>query len=167
MKIIAVDPGYDRLGIAILEKSFEPGSRSGERLLFSETFETEKKAELRDRIYTVGQRIRELCRKYEVEYLAIEKLFFTNNQKTAMGVSEARGVIIYVAQEAGAKIEEYTPLQIKVAVTGNGRADKKSVIDMTRRLVTVPNDVKKLDDEYDAIACGLCFFAHFRLARAK
>ena len=85
MKIIAVDPGYDRVGIAILEKNWDVGRSHKEEWVYSETFQTDKNTELRDRIYSVGERIRELCEKYEVEYLAIEKLFFTNNQKNGHG----------------------------------------------------------------------------------
>lgn len=164
MKIIAVDPGYDRVGIAILNKNLIGGSGSPnvEQLVYSETFSTNKQDDINDRLFQVGHRIKELCWEYEVEYLAIEQLFFNSNQKTAMHVAEVRGIIMFAAHETGAKIVEFTPLQIKVAVAGNGRADKRSVIDMTRRLVQIPEG-KRLDDEYDAIACGLCFFAHYRL----
>jgi len=161
MKIIAVDPGYDRVGIAVLERDYTPGSRTGEVWVHSETFQTNKADELNDRLQQVGQRVEELALEYSVEYLAIETLFFTNNQKTAMAVAQARGIIIYAAQRSGAKIAEFTPLQIKSAVAGNGRADKKAVIDMTKRLIKIP-EAKRLDDEYDAVACGLTFFAHYR-----
>lgn len=164
MKIIAVDPGYDRVGIAIIEKNWDVGRPNNEQWVYSETFETDKDETRSNRIRAVGERITELSQLYQVEYLAIEKLFFTNNQKTAMGVSEARGVIIYAAQLSGAEVVEFTPLQIKAAVAGNGRADKRAVMDMTRRLIAVPEGVRK-DDEYDAIACGLCFFAHYRVER--
>ena len=164
MKIIAVDPGYDRVGIAILERDYAPGSRSGEKWIYSETFQTDKSDELNERLRQVGQRVEDLALEHAVEYLAIETLFFTNNQKTAMAVAQARGIIMYAAQKSGAKIVEFTPLQIKSAVAGNGRADKKAVIDMTKRLIAIP-DTTRLDDEYDAVACGLTFFAHYRLGQ--
>ena len=93
-------------------------------------------------------------------------------------MAEARGVIMYAAQKCGAEIVEFTPLQIKSAVAGNGRADKRAVISMTCKLIDVPeveNDPTtpkatkgRLDDEYDAIACGLnVFFAHFRPQKQK
>lgn len=161
MKIIAVDPGYDRVGIAILEKDFTPGSRCIETWVHSETFTTDKKDHINERLRQVGERVEELCLEYAVEYLSIETLFFTNNQKTAMAVAQARGIIIYAAQQSGAQIMEFTPLQIKSSVAGNGRADKTAVIAMTNRLIKIPEG-KRLDDEYDAVACGLCFFAHYR-----
>ncbi len=161
MKIIAVDPGYDRVGIAILEKSLESGSKSSEQWIYSESFKTDRSLEVNERLFAVGKRIQELCQEYHVAYLAIEKLFFNSNQKTAMQVAEARGIIMFSAWQSDVEVVEFTPLQIKVAVAGHGRADKKSVIEMTKRLVQIP-EAKRLDDEYDAIACALCFFAHYR-----
>ena len=93
--------------------------------------------------------------------MAIEKLFFTTNQKTAMGVSEARGVIIYEGSKTGLKIFEYTPLQIKIAVTGYGKADKSQVLFMVKKLIKIDDSIKS-DDEIDAIAIGLTAFAHQR-----
>ena len=136
--------------------------------MYSQTFETDKKQSLNERCFAVGQRISELCQEYNPTYMAIENLFFANNAKTVMGVSQARGIIMFAAYTAGIKVHEYTPLQIKAAVAGHGRADKKSVIDMTTKLVRIPSidqsgkTIKRHDDEYDAIACGLTFFAHYR-----
>ncbi len=161
MKIIAVDPGYDRVGIAVIERDYTPGARTGEVWVHSETFTTDKSDSINERLRQVGERVEQLCTEYSVEYLAIETLFFTNNQKTAMAVAQARGIIIYAAQKSEAQIMEFTPLQIKSAVAGNGRADKRAVFDMVQRLIKIP-DGKRLDDEYDAIACGLTFFAHYR-----
>lgn len=161
MKIIAVDPGYDRVGIAILERDYTPGNRINEQWVYSETFKTSKDLDVNARLFLVGERIKELCDEYQPEHLAIENLFFANNAKTVMAVSQARGIIMFAAHQAGLGIVEFTPLQIKVAVAGDGRADKKSVIDMATKLIQIP-DGKRLDDEYDAIACGLTFFAHYR-----
>lgn len=157
MRIISIDPGYERLGISILEK--EVGQP--EKLIHSETFQTSAKKDFLDRLFEIGQRMEEVLTEFDPEYLAIERLFFNNNQKTATNVSEVRGVLIYLAQRHGAKIKEFTPLEIKVAVAGHGRADKKQVILMTQKLIKIENEIK-YDDEYDAIACGLTFFAHYR-----
>ena len=97
-------------------------------------------------------------KKYKPEALAMETLFFNSNQKTAMNVAEARGAITYLAMKHGLTFSQYTPLQIKIAVTGSGRADKKQVISMIERLIITNKEVAQ-DDEYDAIACGLTFFA--------
>lgn len=151
------------MGMAVVEKRHEPGARAQEELIHSETFQTDKALELVERIRLVGERVAQLCADHQVDHLAIETLFFNSNQKTAMQVAAARGVIIYAAQISGVAVHEYSPQQIKIAVTGHGRADKRSVIDMTKRLVQM-DERTRLDDEFDAIACALTFFAHTRLS---
>jgi crossover junction endodeoxyribonuclease RuvC len=154
MKIISIDPGYERLGLAVIEK--ERGSK--EVLIFSECFKTPAKLPHHERLSLIGNRIKEVIKKYKPETLATEKLFFSGNQKTAMLVAEARGVILYTASSSGLEIFEYEPVNVKVAITGYGRAEKRQVIDMVRTLI----DCKKAgnsDDEFDAIAIGLTHFA--------
>ena len=155
MKVLAIDPGYERIGIAVIEKV-----NGKEKLIFSSTFKTLKKDKFIDRMFQIGQEIEKIIEKYHPEFFAIEKLFFNTNQKTATNVSEIRGALIYLALRNNLKVFEYTPLQIKVAVTGQGRADKKQVMFMIERLIKIENEIK-YDDEYDAIACGLTFFAHY------
>ncbi len=154
MKILAIDPGYERLGVAVLEKEKEK-----EKYIFSETFKTSAKLEFSQRLFLLGKRIEEIIEKYQVEVLAIEKLFFNTNQKTATNVAEVRGALIYIALKNNLKLFEYTPLEIKMAVAGYGRADKKQVIFMIHQLLKLSKEIK-YDDEYDAIATGLTFFAH-------
>lgn len=156
MKVLAIDPGYDRLGIAVVEKENE------EKLIFSETFSTDKKLDFIERLFLVSSEVEKIIKRYQPEYFAIEKLFFNTNQKTATNVSEVRGALIFVALKAGLKVFEYTPLQIKTAVTGYGRADKKQMITMLEKLIKIEKEIKH-DDEYDAIACALTFFASERL----
>ena len=153
MKVIAIDPGYERIGIAILEKT-----TGKETLLFSECLKTSAKEPHKDRLKIIGDEISFLIKKYKPEALAIETLFFETNAKTAMKVSEARGVILYEAARSDLAIAEYTPLQIKVAVTGYGKSDKNQVIFMVNKLIKITEPIK-YDDEYDAIACGLTYFA--------
>ncbi len=170
MKIISIDPGYERIGIAVLEKNAPPagGGKASfaksyggprEELLYSDCFKTDTKSKLSQRIFCIGEEIARLIKKYKPEALAIETLFMTSNQKTVMGVSEARGVIMYEASRAGIPIFEYTPLQIKIAVTGYGRAEKREVHTMVKKLISL-SDKKMIDDEVDAIAVGLTCFAH-------
>lgn len=159
MKIIAVDPGYERVGIAILEKN--SGDRK-EKVIFSECFHTSSKLEPSERLKLIGEEIKKVVEKYNPEYLAIETLFFNTNQKTAMMVSQARGAILYQSCVSGLKVCELTPLQVKTAVTGYGRSDKKGVISMIPKLVLIEKDIK-LDDEYDAIAIGITFFAYNKI----
>lgn len=155
-RVLAIDPGFERMGIAILSKK-----TGKETLLYSSCFITSRAEETPQRLAAIGHRIEEVIKKWKPETLAIETLFFNTNQKTAMRVAEARGIIIYEALRAGLEIYEYTPLQIKTAITGYGRADKKNIIDMLHKLLAL-SSAKKLDDEYDAIAVGLTHFAHHK-----
>jgi crossover junction endodeoxyribonuclease RuvC len=165
MKILGIDPGFERLGIAILEKN------SGEKkeiVVFSECFKTSAKLEFSERLLLIGKEIEKIIKKYKPEVLSIETLFLTTNQKTVMHVAEARGVVIYECIKAGLKIFEVSPSQIKIATTGYGKADKKQVIKMVKILVKLenskgfPDNKYESDDELDAIATALTAFAHLK-----
>ncbi len=158
MKILGIDPGYERLGIAILEKN--KGDKR-ERVLFSECFKTSAKLEFNERLFLIGEEVRKIIKKYKPEILSIETLFLTTNHKTVMRVAEARGVVIYEASLARIKIFEASPSQIKIATTGYGASDKAQVMKMVKILVEIDNS-KKSDDELDAIAIALTAFAHTR-----
>lgn len=163
MKILGIDPGYERLGIAIVESASAQGYgvTKKEKVVFSECFKTDAKLPFPERLNLLGIEVEKVIKEYKPEVLAIETLFLNTNQKTAMRVSEARGVIINEAQKAGLRVFEATPLQIKVATTGYGRADKSQIIKMVRMLVKIDEN-KCSDDELDAIACALTAFAHLR-----
>jgi crossover junction endodeoxyribonuclease RuvC len=157
MKIIGIDPGYDRLGIAILDKP-----RSGkEKVEYSSCFQTSSKDDIYSRFKKIGQEITRLLERYEPDALAIENLFLTKNQKTAMRVAEVRGIIIYEAVKRGLSVHEYSPMEIKTAVTGDGSSDKSRMIKMITLLVDLPAR-KAIDDEYDAIAVALTYAANSR-----
>lgn len=157
MKVIAIDPGYDRCGIAILEIV-----DNKEVVVFSECSMTNKSESLSQRIFAVGQRINELIVEYQPQAMAIEELFFSKNTKTAMDVSQARGVIAFVGSTHGLPIHEFTPNQIKVAVTGYGSAKKEDVYFMVNKLIVLKEGTNQ-DDEIDAIAVGLTFLAQKQL----
>jgi len=154
MKILAIDPGFERVGIAILEKT----GKQKDLLIFSGCFKTSAKIPFHERLTLIGTEVERVIKKYKPKALSIEKLYFTTNQKTVMGVSEARGVIIYSASRNGLQIFEYTPPQIKVAVTGYGKSTKDMVMSMVPKLIEL-DDNKKGDDELDAIAIGLTCLA--------
>lgn len=156
MRIIAIDPGYDRVGIAVLEKNSR-GEK--EVLLFSECFQTSNKLSLEDRLCLVGKEIEKVISEFSPTILAIETLFFSKNQKTALKVAEARGVIQYQAKRQGLEIREYSPQEIKIAITSVGNSSKEQIISMIPKLI-VMREAKELDDEYDAIAVGITHFAH-------
>lgn len=161
MKILAIDPGFERIGIAIIEKT----SLKKDVLVFSECFKTSAKIPFHERLKNIGAEIEKKIKKYKPEVLAIEKLYFTTNQKTVMGVSEARGVIVYIASKNGLSVCEYTPPQIKVAVTGYGKASKEMIMSMVPKLIDIKTRINS-DDELDAIAVGLTCLAceGFRLS---
>lgn len=155
MRIIAIDPGYERLGIAIVEKNKK------EELIFSECFKTKASLSFVDRLELVGREVARIIEEYSPKALAIENLFIETNQKTAMRVAEVRGAILYQARLSGLEIYEYTPLQIKVATTGYGKATKAQMISMVKKLISGADSIKQ-DDEMDAIAIGLTHFAYVR-----
>lgn len=164
MRILGIDPGFERLGIAVLERNTEArpqGTQGKECVIFSECFKTSTKLEFSERLKLIGEKVRKIIKKYKPEVLAIETLFLNTNQKTVMRVAEARGAVIYEAACAGLKIFEASPPQIKIATTGYGKANKEQVMKMVKILVEIDN-LKKSDDELDAIAIALTAFAQIR-----
>ncbi len=149
MKVLGVDPGYDRIGIAIVD-----GSQKTPILIHSECFETDRKKDVGERIYNIGTHLKNIIETMSPERCSLESVFFFKNQKTVMGVAEVCGVIRYLSYINTIPVAEYTPREVKQIVTGDGAADKKQVEKMLRLIIpTVPHDV--LDDEYDAIALAL------------
>jgi crossover junction endodeoxyribonuclease RuvC len=149
MKVIALDPGYERLGIAIIEKQ-----NKKDVLLHSECFQTDKKEDHSKRLFAIYKRLKELIEEHQPEYGALETLFFAKNQKTALKVAEARGVILAVYESYNLKIFEYAPVTIKISVTGYGKSDKTAITKMIPLLVKIDKKIK-FDDEFDAIAVGI------------
>lgn len=158
-RVLAIDPGFDRVGAAILIK--ENGK---EKLLFSKCIETNRKESQAKRLEQIGEEIKKVIKKWKPETLAIEKLFFNQNTTSAIRVAEARGVIIYEAVCACLEIYEYSPQEIKLAVTGYGKAAKNEVQNMAVRLLNLSTK-SKLDDEADAIALGLTHLASYKQKR--
>ena len=152
--VLAIDPGFDRVGVAVLDKN---------QVLYSHCLETERKSPHPERLLSIGQFVRGVIEKWQPRTLAIESLFFNQNTTNALKVSEARGVILYEASRAGLEVHEYSPQAIKLAVTGYGKADKTAVENMVQKLVEIPETEKKrLDDELDAIAVGITHLASHR-----
>lgn len=160
MIILGIDPGYDRLGIAIIEKPL----RGKETVLYSDCFQTSPKEPIYARLVKIGAEIARIIETFEPDALAIETLFISKNQKTAMRVSEARGIIIYEGAKNGVPVHEYGPMEIKTAITSDGTSDKERIIRMVKMLVKLP-EKKTHDDEYDAIAVALTHSAHSTRAR--
>lgn len=159
MIILGIDPGFERLGIAVLEKN--KGDKK-EKILFSECFKTSPKLSFHKRLFLVGEQIKKIITEHKPTVLAIETLFLNKNQKTVMHVSEIRGAVIYEGLCNGLEIFEASPPEIKIATTGYGRADKNQVMRMVKILVDI-NNSKKSDDELDAIAIALTAFAKIKI----
>jgi len=156
LRVISVDPGYDRLGIAVIER--KPGEK--EKVLFSDCIQTSKEDSFITRLTQVVCAFKETINNYSPQFFAIETLFFSSNQKTAMRVAEVRGALLFCAKDCGLGIFEINPLQIKQSITGDGKSDKAQMIKMIQLITGLQKKAK--DDEYDAIATGLAFFALYR-----
>ncbi len=156
MIILGIDPGYERLGIAIIETL-----NNKNKVLFSECFKTSAKLNFEERLLLIGNEVKNIIKKYKPEVLSIETLFLNTNQKTVMRVAETRGVVIYEAINAKLKVFEASPPQIKIATTGYGKADKNQIIKMVKMLVDIDKS-KKSDDELDAIAIALTAGANIK-----
>jgi crossover junction endodeoxyribonuclease RuvC len=156
MKILGIDPGYDKCGFSVIE-----GEVGKEKLLYSTCVKTSPKDSFSKRLFEVATKEKELIQQFSPTHLAIESLFFTNNQKTAMRVAEVRGVLMYLAQERGLSVYEFNPLQVKTSILGSGRADKKQMEFMVKKIIKIDKKIEE-DDEFDAIAIALTFSANSR-----
>jgi len=157
LRVLSIDPGYDRLGIAILDRS---GKK--EALLFSDCIFSDRGSVFEERLFAIISAVEKCIAEYKPEALALETLFFTNNQKTAMHVAEVRGALLYLAMKNRMRIFEYTPMQIKNSVAGDGRASKAQMMKMVPLLLDTSGHAIEKDDECDAIAVGLTCFASER-----
>lgn len=150
MKILGIDPGIAIVGYSIIEckgnnfKALEYGC-----------IKTDSKMEFPDRLKMVYDELLNIIDEYRPDDLAIEELFFNKNVKTAMMVGQARGVEILAGKNKGLEIFEYTPLQIKQAVVGYGRAEKEQVQEMVKILLNL-REIPKPDDAADALAVAIC-----------
>lgn len=150
MRIIGIDPGYAIVGFGIIEyeKSRFTTINYG-AITTPAGIDFNRRLEI---IYADTCQVLDSCKP---ESLAIEKLYFQNNQKTAIDVAEARGVILLAAAQRHIEIHEYTPLEVKKSITGYGKAVKKQVQEMTRRVLHL-NEIPKPDDTADALAIAVC-----------
>lgn len=148
--VLGIDPGTARLGYGLLRKE-------GGKLFHVEhgCLETAKHLPQAERLHALFERLGEIIEKHQPEIIGVEKLFFAKNAKTAMTVSEARGIILLKAQMHKLRILEHTPMQIKQAVAGHGGADKRQVQEMVCRLMSL-KEIPKPDDAADALAVAYC-----------
>lgn len=148
MRILGIDPGYAIVGYGAIDtKTMKPESYG--------VIRTEANIPIEERLAEIYDNMCELLRMFKPDHVAIEKLYFNTNEKTAINVSQARGVIVLACVKSGVKLYEYTPLQVKMSVVGYGRAEKLQVQDMTKRLLGLAK-IPKPDDAADALAIALC-----------
>jgi crossover junction endodeoxyribonuclease RuvC len=150
MVILGIDPGLAIVGWGVVEYS---GSRF--RTLGYGSIETPAGMKTEERLSLIFDGMKELIETYHPQHVAVEELFFNTNITTGIRVAEARGVIIMCAHRMGVKVFEYTPLQVKQAVVGYGRAEKKQVISMVTMFLGLPKPPKP-DDTADALAIAVC-----------
>ncbi len=149
MVVLGIDPGYAIVGWGVIDFN-----GSVYRPLAFGAITTEAHTDFNLRLQKIYDDMITILKKAKPDAVAIEKLFFTTNVTTGILVAQARGVILLAAQQCGIKVFEYTPLQVKVAVTGYGKAKKPQVMEMTRRLLHLKN-VPKPDDTADALAIAI------------
>ncbi len=157
MVILGIDPGTATTGYGIIEID-KP--KSNPKLLDFGIIATKAKLSDAERLKILGSDLKSLIKKYKPACAGVEKLFFTTNQKTAIGVAQARGVVLYVCQRQKLPVLEFTPLQIKSFISGYGKADKAQVQFMIKKTFKL-SSAPKPDDAADALAVALCA-AHYR-----
>nr|WP_317324990.1 crossover junction endodeoxyribonuclease RuvC [uncultured Flavonifractor sp.] len=150
MLILGIDPGFAIVGFGLVESS---GGRT--RMLQCGAITTPAGEPLPARLLQISEDMDQLLEQFQPDAMAIEELFFNNNITTGIGVAQARGVLLLAAERHRVPIYEYTPSQVKQAVVGYGKAEKRQVMDMTKRLLSL-KAVPKPDDAADAVAIALC-----------
>lgn len=161
MRILGIDPGYAIVGVGVIDyegnrfKTVEYGA-----------ILTEAGEEMFDRLKKIYDELTYIINRVKPDAMAIEELFFNSNQKTAINVAQARGVLVLAAKNLGVPVFEYTPLQVKQAVVGYGRAEKKQVQQMTKAILNL-SEIPKPDDTADALAIAVCHAHTGGLAKWK
>ena len=155
MVILGIDPGFAIVGFGVLE-----AERGTTRLIRCGTITTPAGQPLPARLLQISNDMSELLTVFQPDAMAVEELYFNNNVTTGIGVSHGRGVILLAIAKAGIPLFEYTPMQVKQAVVGYGKAEKRQVMDMTRRLLKMER-IPRPDDAADAVAIALCHARSF------
>lgn len=150
MIILGVDPGTATTGYGVIKKEGQKFE-----LLDYGCILTPAKTNLEDRLEEIFESLTKIIKEVKPDQVAVEELFFAANSKTAIAVGQARGVILLAAKKCSVPLAEYTPLQVKMALTGYGRADKKQIQQMVKAILSL-SEIPKPDDSADALAIALC-----------
>ena len=148
MRVLGIDPGYNIVGFGVVESN-------GNRVIDYGVITTPKEMPMSERLLIIYKAMKEIVENFKPEQVAFEELFFNHNQTTAVPVAQARGVAVLACKEYTENLYEYTPLQIKQALTGIGRAEKKQVQFMVKSILGL-DSIPKPDDAADALAVALC-----------
>ncbi|MDL2362944.1 MAG: crossover junction endodeoxyribonuclease RuvC [Patescibacteria group bacterium] len=151
MRILGIDPGTGILGFGVID--YERGKL---KLVDAGVIRTPVKENDAVRLLTIYDELTEIIKETKPTHISVEKLFFARNVTTAMTVAQARGVVLLCAMQSGLEIYEYTPMQIKQAITGYGKADKKQMQEMVRVILQL-KEVPKPDDAADALAAAITY----------
>lgn len=158
MRIVGIDPGTGILGFGVIDVD----SKSKAKLLDGGVIRTSSKESDPDRLLTIYNELEELIKELKPDTMAVEKLFFAQNVTTAMTVAQARGVVMLLGKKHKMEVFEYTPLQIKQALTGYGRAEKKQMQEMVRVILGLKS-IPTPDDCADALAAAICHSMQSRI----
>lgn len=158
MVILGIDPGFAIVGFGVVESE-----KGKQRLIQCGAINTPAGLPLPTRLLQIANDMQQLLTTFSPDAMAVEELFFNNNVTTGIGVAQARGVILTEAERQGVAIYEYSPSEVKLAVVGYGKAEKRQVMDMTKRLLGL-KAAPKPDDAADAVAIALC---HARTATSR
>lgn len=150
MRILGIDPGVAIVGFGVIDTN-----QGSQQLVQCGVITTPAHTQLSARLNSIYLDLSELIATFKPEAIAIEELFFNTNITTGISVAQARGVILLACYQAGIQVFEYTPLQVKQAVVGYGRAEKKQVMEMVKRILHLQS-IPKPDDAADAVAIALC-----------
>lgn len=150
MRILGIDPGIATIGFGLVE-----AERGQMKMVTYGAITTPAGLPLSKRLYQISQDMEDLIGQLKPDVISIEELFFNANITTGIAVAHGRGVILCAAEKCGIPLFEYTPSQVKIAVVGYGKAEKRQVMDMTRRLLHL-KAVPRPDDAADALALALC-----------
>ncbi len=150
MIILGIDPGYAIVGFGVIEYNINRF-----RMIEYGAITTDAGVPFNRRLEIIYDELTALIEKYKPAAMSVEKVFYNSNAKTVIDVSQARGVIMLAAQKTHTRVFEYTPLQVKQSVVGYGRAEKKQVQDMTKRILSL-KEIPKPDDAADALAMAIC-----------
>ena len=157
MRVLGIDPGTATTGFGLVEEK-------NDQLVFVDhgVISTSPKQNSRERLQKIFLEAKQLIEGFKPDAIALERLFFGKNAKTAMAVGQARGVVLLCAAEAQVNVTEYTPLEVKIALTGYGRADKKQMQQMVKTLLGLAS-LPKPDDAADALAIAICHHHSYKI----